>query len=522
MTSKPIKTHQPCPCGESSDAYTTYDDGHGHCFSCGKTHQPDKPTLTDSGSFTYEYVPWRSVDRATMEFFGVQTKVNENSEPVAVAFPYPNGAKKVRQLAKKSFTSVGDMSNATLFGKDKFNAGSAQAITIVEGELDALSVFQMLGSKYPVVSVRSASSARSDCAKERDYLNSFDKVYLCFDNDDPGSKAAREVASLFDFNKVFHVKLTSHKDANEYLVAGKEKEFRNVWYNAKRYLPEGIISSYTEFDEILDNEEVKEGIPYPFAKLTDATFGIRTGETVLVTGLEGRGKTEIVRAIEHSVLKNTDANIGIIHLEESKGRLLQGLVGIELGTPVHLPTSIVDPEVVKETLRSLTKRDNRLHLYSHFGSTDPDTILDAIRFLVSACECKYIFLDHISMVVSGLGEKDERILLDYLSTRLGMMVEELDFALILVSHVNDDNKTRGSRNISKIADVWLDLFRDLSAETEEERNTTLVTIRKNRYAARTGPLLKLRFDLNTFLISEVTEQNHGSSNPQLPPAEFSQ
>jgi twinkle protein len=514
MTSKIVEPHIPCPCGKSSDAYCLYDDGHGHCFSCGKTFQPKNQDVMSDDNVSYQYVPWRGVTSATMEHFGVQTKVSAEGVPLAIAFPYGDIAKKVRTIEGKKFHSVGDMSNATLFGKDRFSAGSAKAITITEGEMDALSVFQMLGSKYPVVSVRSASSARQDCAKERDYLNSFERIYVCLDNDEAGEKATRELASLFDFNKVYHVKLSSHKDANEYLSLSKQEEFSKVWWNAKRFLPEGIVSSFDEFKAILNKDHSKEGVSYPFPKLTDMTFGIRTGEVVLITALEGRGKTEVVRAIEYHLLTNTDENIGIIHLEESKARLLKGLAGYELNQPVHLPTSVVSDDEVMAAVQKLAGRDDRLHLYSHFGSTDPDAILDAIRFLVGACGCKYVFFDHITMAVSGLGDKDERVLLDYISTRLGMMVEELDFSLFLVSHVNDDNKTRGSRNISKIADLWIDLNRDLEAPTEEERNITSVMIRKNRFGARTGPSAKLKFDLGTFTVTELAYEPNA---PQLPP-----
>lgn len=442
-----------------------------------------------------------------MRFYDVLTKVNEEGKPIEVGFLYANGAFKIRSLTEKKFWSKGEMSDATLFGKERFPAASNRYITITEGEFDALSAFEMLGSGSAVVSVRSASSARADCQRERDYLNSFERIYLAFDADEPGQKAVHEVAKLFDFNKVYHVKLDpTLKDANAYLAADKKEVFRKTWWNSKRFIPEGIISTLSEFDDIIDKAGVKEGVPYPFAKLQDMTYGIRTGETVLFTAMEGIGKTEIIRAIEHHLLRTTDANIGIIHLEESKGRALQGLAGYELKAPIHLPGTVIENADVKSALHDLIRRDDRLHIYSHFGSSDPNVILDTIRFLAASCNCKYIFLDHITMVVSGLGEEDERKALDYISTRLAMMVEELDFALIFVSHVNDEGKTRGSRNISKIADLWVELTRNQQAPTEEERNTTYLTIRKNRFGARTGPTGTLRFDLNTFMISENNEQ----------------
>ena len=449
-----------------------------------------------------------------MQTFEVYTKVDAHGTPVAISFPYSKEASKVRSLTEKNFHSVGDMRNATLFGKDRFPGGSSRSITITEGELDALSVYQMLGSGYPVVSVRSASSAESDCKRERDYLNSFERIYLCLDNDQPGQEATAKVARLFDFNKVYHVKLSDYKDANAYLEAGKGDVFKRVWWNSKRFLPEGILSSFTEFDSIIDEEKQAPAATYPFKTMQELTYGIRTGEVILFTAQEGIGKTEIIRAIEHHLLKTTESNIGIIHLEEDKARNLKGLAGYELGQPCHLPDSQVSPGDVKDALRKLAGRDERIHIYNHFGSDDPDVILDTIRFLATSCDCKYIFLDHITMVVSGLGDDDERKALDYISTRLAMMVKELDFALFLVSHVNDEGKTRGSRNISKIADCWIHLDRDKSAPTEDQRNTTHLSFNKNRFGARTGPGGKLFFDLSTFMIREVDAQDMA-----LPPME---
>lgn len=515
----------PNPTCHSSDAYhiSQREDGthFGYCFSCNYT-DPDpygdnntnmSDNETDNGH-SYQYVPWRGISKATMETYGVTTKVDAKGEPVSISFPYSNIAAKIRSIKEKSFHSIGEMKHARLFGKDRFPAGSARSITITEGELDALSVYQMLGSGYPAVSVRSASSAEGDCKSERDYLNSFDRIYLCFDNDGPGQEAKAAVARLFDFNKVYDVQLSELKDANAYLESGKGDVFKRVWWNSKRFLPEGILSTFAEFDSIIDEEKGCQAATYPFATVQELTYGIRTGEVVLFTALEGIGKTEIIRAIEYHILKTTDANVGIIHLEEDKNRNLKGLAGYEIGAPCHLPDTQVTKDDIKSALRTLFGRDERMHIYNHFGSDDPDVILDTIRFLVTVCNCKFVFLDHISMVVSGLGDDKERILLDYISTRLAMMVKELNFALLLVSHVNGNGETRGSKNISKVADCWIHLTRDQHAPTEEQRNTTHLEFNKNRFGARTGPGGKLFFDLTTFKVSELTPQSF-----TLPPLE---
>lgn len=506
-----VEQHIPCPSCPSSDAYCIYEDGHGYCFSCGHTEFPNK---LDDSEFTYEYVPLRGLQPYALKHYGAITRVDKNGKPHSIAFPYANGASKIRLLDKKEFYSKGDIAKAGLFGRNRFSAGSHKTVTITEGELDAISLYQVLSS--PVVSVQSSGTAARDCRVDRAWLNSFEKIYLAFDGDEPGRSAVEEVARLFDYNKVFHVKFTKRKDANEYLQAGEEGELKNVWWNSKKFLPDTVISSLSEFKDILETPP-KWGQAYPFNTLNNMTYGIRTGETVLITAQEGVGKTEVMHAIEHKILKETSDAVAAIFLEEPKRRHLQALAGIELSQPVHLPDCTATQAEVFAAVSSLVGADDRLHVYSHFGSDDPESLLDTIRFLVSARGCRYVFLDHITMAVSGLrGEEDERRALDYLSTRLEMMVKELDFALILVSHVNDKGYTRGSRNISKVADIRIDLHRDVVSPDPIERETLVMTVSKSRDIGQTGPAGKYRFDQFTRTYTEIEDGEAGtnSSGPE--------
>lgn len=489
--SKLVEAYLPCPLCESSDAYAIYSDGHGYCFSCLEVYPKKEFNLSD---FSYEYVPRRGIKKETFAFYDAKTKIDGNGEPVAIGYAYCNGSYKIRNLKEKSFHSQGEINKAGLYAKDKFSAGSFKYVIITEGEEDAHSYYQVL--KCPSVSVQSSSTASRDCTLDRAWLNSFDTIYLALDNDEPGRQACDEVARLFDFNKVKHIKFSKRKDANEHLDAGEVDELKRLFWNARKYQPERIVTSIEEFKTIL-SEVVEDGWPYPFPQLTDMTYGIRRGESVLLTAQEGVGKTELMHAIEHKLLKEfPDVNVGAIYLEEPKRRHLQSLAGIELQKPVHLPdTGCTDLEVVGALQKVLHSdvRDERLYLYSHFGSDDPDVLLDVVRFLASARACSVIFLDHITMCVSGLSGEDERRALDYLSTRLEMMVKELNFALILVSHVNDDGRTRGSRYISKIADIRIDATRDLLHPDVVIRNSVKLTVAKNRFSGRTGPAGQYEF-----------------------------
>ena len=434
--------------------------------------------------------------------------MDTDGKPVSIGFKYPNQSYKIRSLTKKEFTWKGDATNAGLFGQDKFPAGGHKYVAITEGEFDALSIYQTI--RVPAVSVRSSSSALSDLATARSWINQHERIYFCFDSDAAGKDACHRCAKLFDYNKILCLDFAPLKDANDYLQAGKDDVLRNIWWNAKPYLPESIVSSFDEFDKILTTP-AKQGIPYPFPTLTEMTYGLRTGESVLITAKEGIGKTEFMHAIEYGLLKNTEDRVGAIYLEEPKLRHLQALAGLELGLPVHLP-GVTANDNISDALRTAVKEDHRLLLYSHFGSRDPEDLLDTIRFMVSARNVRWVLLDHISMAVSGLAaEADERRAIDYLSNRLELQVKELDYGLIMACHVNDNGDTRGSRMPGKIADIRIDLTRNTLADDPIARNTLGLSISKNRFSGKTGPAGELFFDQSTFSMSEII---HGESEIQ--------
>ena len=484
-----IVSREQCPnCKDSSkDNLIRYDDGGGYCFAC-------KYTVNKGNKLDSPYIAWRGITEATMKAYGVETKGG------TLHFTYPNGATKMRPKDKKEFWWHGPAGDARLFGSDRFTAASAKAVTICEGELDALTVYQLLGSKYPAVSIRGASSSGVDCGGMRDYLNSFERIYLAFDSDEPGQDAVKVVSRIFDPNKVYHVQLSKYKDANEYLERGEGDAFVRAWWNARPFLPKGIVND-DDILSILKTEDQKTIASYPFNTLSTMAYGIRSGELVLFTAQQKVGKTEVLRAIEHHVLKTTSYNIGIIHLEEKEKRSVQGLASYELLTPTHLPDASVSADDVHAAYRKLAGK-GRVFFYSHFGSDDPGVILDRIRYLVTVCGCKFIFLDHMTMLVSGEVDNNKRETLDMLATRFAMLTRELDFTLFLVCHVNDDGQPRDSRMIAKTCDMQVFLSRDKETSNDDVRNTVSLTLRDNRFGGITGPAGFLTFDPKSFTLRE--------------------
>lgn len=454
-----------------------------------------------------------------MARYDVRTKIVDG-EPNSLGFKYANDSFKVRKLSEKDFYSLGDISKAGLFGKDKFALGSAKYVTITEGELDALSLSQILGAKSPVVSVQSAGVARRDCLVDWDWLNAFERIYLAFDGDEPGQRAAREVAALFEYDKVYHVRFDKRKDANEYLQAGEDEELSRIWWNSRRFSPEGVESTISKFKELLV-ESPKRGASYPFPTLDAMTFGLKPemGEVLLLKALEGVGKTKILHTAIHNWLRETsdEFGVGVIHLEEGKGQFLRGLVGVELEVPLVLPETYVPQDQIDAAVDRLVRKDDRLHILDYPGSDDPDVLLDTIRFLVVARACRIVVVDTLSMVFSGGSEKDERLSIDRFITKFVKMAGELKFAGVVTAHINTLGLTRGSTYPDKACHTVVEAHRNVKGidptdgriMTEEEKNTISLVVIKNRLAQKTGPAGKLIFNPTTFTLKEkITNVEH--------------
>lgn len=516
--------HEPCPRCGSSDGLAVYTDNR-HCFVCNYHVLEGNDKISDNHEIRHAIdrvltpVPLndsqiamkdRCISAGTVNKYKATVNTNPES-PVGHVYPYfdENGAhvaNKVRRKGEKAFYWEGDVQRGTLFGQQLFPAGG-KAITVVEGECDALAGFQLTGSRYPCVSVKSASEAKKNCADNFEYLDSFEKVVICFDNDEPGQKAAQQVAQLFAPGKAHILKLDKAKDANDYLMKGLEKEFVNEWFRAPSYTPDGLKIGKDMWEEI-ENHKVPKSVPLPWAGLNHMTYGLRKSEVMLFTADTGVGKTSVMKHIEHHLLMfpeliEAKEGVGILHLEEPNYDTIIGLMSVEASKPYHLPDTERTTEELKKHFDKVINND-RVVIWDHFGSNDIDAVLAKIRHM-AALGCSYIILDHLSIVVSD-HSGDERKQLDEISTKLKMLCMNLNIWVGAVIHINRQGQIRGSAGPEQIANIVVKLYRDKTDPDPWRRNVTSLIIEKNRFCGRTGPACYLFYNEITGRLEELTKE----------------
>lgn len=526
------QAHLPCPDCGSSDALMINDDGSTKCFSCG-TFTPSKedvPQVSQKETpkdFLKGYsrnIDARCLKQETCKKYKYNTGTYKGKEVQIATYRDLEGNpvfQKVRFVEDKQFMIVGKF-KPLLYGMHLFR-GNTKKLIITEGEIDCLSVSQVVNG-YPVVSIpNGANNAKEAIKHNLEWLEKFEEVVFCFDMDDAGQKAVKECAALLSIGKAKIMSLPM-KDPNEMLKAGKIDELYKATWNGVEYRPDGIVTG-AELRDIVKNKKIEYGLSYPFPRLTELTYGIRTSEMIVFGAGTGMGKTEFFKEIEAHLLLEHKQKIGIIHLEEQTPETVLGLMSKYSSIKFHLPTAEYTQEQYDEALDAVTK-ENRVFIYDSFGTTDLDTIKNTIRYMVKGKDCKYVFLDHITALGDGL--EDGNNVNQYMRkvvSELANLTRELDFTLFTISHLrkSDGKKPHeeggrvhlddlyGAAALKQWASYVFGLERNQQAVDEDVRHTTTLRCLKDRYTGlAAGQTVQIKYNKDTGRLEEITDSSDGS------------
>ena len=545
-----VKIHQPCTECSSSDGAGINEDGSAFCFSChthiknytgGKEetiieetefeiHKRNKKmegsdSFSSQSSLIFTELTDRKLSLATAKKYGVKATL-VNGVVASHHYPYFNGhelaATKIRKK-DKAFIWSGTPKEVGLFGENLFKGGG-KFITLTEGECDAMAAYELMGSKWPAVSVKSgAGGGVGDVKANLEYLESFENVVINFDNDKPGKEAAIEVAKLLTPGKAKIMSLpVDFKDANDMLRQGRHSAYVSSFWDAKIYTPSGVLNlsdQFLAYQELRNNKV--EAIPYPWFGLNTKLEGMRAGELVTLTGGTGLGKSSVTREIEHWLIDQTDDNVGVIALEENWSRTAEGIMAVEANAKLHLDS--VKAQYKDEELDAyfekvfMGENDGRVWIHAHHGVNNVDDIFSKLRYMIIGLDCKWIVVDHLHMLVLSTLESDERKAIDGIMHRLRTLVEETGCGMILVSHLRrvDGNRghengietglnhLRGSQSIAQLSDCVIALERNQQADDDIEASTTKVRVLKSRYTGDVGIATHLLYDQETGRLRET-------------------
>tara|TARA_R100000353_G_scaffold118921_1_gene84709 strand:+ start:1977 stop:3683 length:1707 start_codon:yes stop_codon:yes gene_type:complete len=529
----------------SCDNLARYNDGHAHCFACGYHENASGSYVKKAVKVEGNWNPYngyftdledRQINVKTCRLYGYKcAQVGEQEFQFWNAFK--DGtlvAQKLRKNDTKEFKWVGNSRNPELFGQGLFKM-NGKRLVITEGEIDCLTVSQLMENKWPVVSLpNGAASAVRDIKNNYDFVASYEEVVLLFDNDDAGREAARAVADILPPGKAKIAKIML-KDPNEHMLAGETKSLINAIWEAQLYSPDEILHVS---NVIADNNTNTEVWSIPWPGLNEFLIGQRSGEITLWTSGTGSGKSTIVRELIYSHL-NEGRSVGAIMLEETPQETVDDIISLHINKPIRSIRAAntmndlresMGVERVEYTVCENYSEEEYLgakkwlaetgfYVYDHEGHNAMQNLLQRMEFMATSLGVKVIILDHITAAATAMmaseDNNSERLLIDTLMKGIRSLCVRTGVHVDVVSQLKKTDKPyeegsritlqdlRGSGSLSSVPNTVIGLERNRQASNHDEANTTVVRILKNRLTGRAGVATGLFYSHDTNRLEEV-------------------
>ncbi len=526
--------HQACPfedCG-SSDAFNWNDDGYGFCHSCGESY-PNKHKLPvfdwakqsyplkrrenvmmkEVKGVTYDDI--RGIDPEVCKLYGIQIQTDADGNPVRYAYKYPHTV-KYRAFDDKSKTWIKDKGVGMnhLFGPE-FNSNSSNKLYVTEGEFDAASLYQILGQKFFVKSLPSASIGEKFIKQNYKYLDSFKEIIYAGELDDAGRRSAERLYESFP-TKLYYVPMSKYKDANEFLMAGDGEELKWTALKPQRYSPDNFFCSDEEVAQAIRTENPYSYTPTGHAGLDDKIRGIVKGGLTFLKAPRGTGKTEVIRYFETGLLRNPDTRIALLHMEEMRSTTYRAMATYHLGVNVRTKddaqeNNVSEDDVVKAALEAT--QGERTIVFEMRSHDDPLKLLEYTRLASTVYGAEYIFVDHVQRLayLSQTGVDGATSVLTSLGARMAQLSKELNIGVVFISQVNDDGRTKYASSLEEEAIICIKIERDVENEDVTVQNTTDFIVDKNRPFARLGKAGSVYYDPETTLLTEDTREKESNA-----------
>jgi hypothetical protein len=491
---------------------------------------------------------YRGIRKETNVFFGVRYEYDEETgkpfrQYVPTTIDGELAGYKTRTYPKDFSYHVGITgADCDMIGEFRFKTHK-KMVLIVGGEIKMLTAYQMLednrisrGKDYDSVAVVSPSIGESGAYKQvqkrYEFFNQFEKIIVCMDADEAGEEATEKICAVLPKGKAFVMKMR-HKDADTYIAKNDERAFITDFWNARPWVPAGIVGSGDLGDKMLAEAALKK-IPFPewMHELNTMTAGgVGLGRIVNIGAASGIGKTTIVDTLVYHWAFNSPYLMGVVSMELNAGQYGLSMLSRHIKRKI---SNIISAEEKVEFLQQDWVKDKQRELFfredgSHrlFVVDERDGTLEALQSvveeLVIRLGVKVIVLDPIQDILDGLDNEQQAV---FMKWQKGL-VKSHGVTFFNINHVRksgngsqsnssggmiSEEDFAGSSTIFKSASLNILLVRNKMAEDPIERNTTYIYVSKNRDNGLTGPAGEFIYDNDThqLMSKEAYMAAHGT------------
>lgn len=528
----------------TSNHLILFKDGGAYCNRCGyktnwkdegftitprveKTDEQVKEELKDFLSCPIKAWPKRGLKKAALERYGCRAGAHPTDRARIGSYLLPSYdlndklcSYKVRLADEKKFWNQGRPKQAVLFGQQLVNKGGGKKLFITESPMDTVSLYQSIkdswaGSKFAsaepnVVGLPHGTGCAVEIlAEQAKLLSKFAEVILVMDSDDAGRKCVEEIAAVIP--DVKYVTLPEGQDPNQMVMDGKSSELSKLaMFSSVEFQLAGLSDISELIEEII--QPPVYGWDWPYKKLTNLTYGIRSKEIIGVGGAVGIGKTtfkdEIIVCLASQKVKQT-----VFDLEADVSSTGKSLASKIAGKDFSKPDIPFEPSEISKALEQLK---GLVSICTHKGSKSWDEIKAFIRVDVLRGS-KVVHIDPLSALTAHLSSSEANDELNKIFSELSSMTHELDFTVIYYSHLNTPKTgpehTRGGKVLesqftgSRASVKWSNLLFGFEGNKEpslpeHERNTRKIVILKDRAHGVVGEVFT-RYNPITTKLEEI-------------------
>lgn len=508
---------------------------------------------------------YRGIKPETAHFYGHLFQRDSNGEIIRTYYPETKSTFKGELNSLRGYKSrdlpkvfgrhnVGIVGTSNDFsGQHKFPNGG-KWVLIVGGEECKLAAAQMLRDyqiqrkqedydRIAVVGIHCGEGSLAKvCANSYDWLDTFEEIILCMDNDEAGRKAIQDAVKVLPENKV-KVMTTSLKDCSEMLQQGKQKQFISNFYDAKPLVETGIQSSVDAAQGVREHLlSEKITLPPQMSKLQAAMRGgiKSSGAIVNIIGLTSIGKSFFSDTLLHHWIYHSPLVPTVLTIERTASELILDLYSY------HIEQNLTWFEDGRDALEYLERdqvktmcEDMLMDEYGqprfHVIDSRTGDIKELEKQLEKAMKSlgsRLFVLDVLTDVIRSLplDKQEEHMLWQKQMKKEGAIFVNIlhttknaassDFSSKKQDEVTDDTKFKrvseydilGSGTIPQSADINIVLNRNKMANDRVVKNTTYVDMPKCR-GGLTGsdicklyydPLTRKQYDLDEYLDKQRT------------------
>lgn len=266
---------------------------------------PQEVSKDNDMTQVYEYMASRGISKETVDYLDIRSDGEGNmvynyydTNDVLTNVKY-RPARKVRKGTNKCWAQKGADTTPLLYNINRINTG--ESITIVEGENDLAALIE--AGIHNAVSVPFGAGNFSWIQENWDWLEQFDNIIICSDNDEPGVKMQKECVyrlgswrtKVVDIPQTVTSQFTGRKvavkDINEVLYYCGKEVVVNLIANAKD-TPVPSLIDFADVKEI-DLSDI-EGITVGINDIDKEIMRLFYSSLTILSGTPGSGKTSFL------------------------------------------------------------------------------------------------------------------------------------------------------------------------------------------------------------------------------------